>query len=236
MRQNLKCPGKNQGDKFKYIFDLYSFYHHRRCWSTFIQYLPTMYLISVGLPIRFNVGPAMQPISVSMPVNHLWRWPNSKPSPAVYFAQTRGIHPMLVQCWPTVFEAGPSLKHHWVIVQCFLSVALWWRFFVFFSIFLRSPTGAHFCYMQCKSCACVHVQSVYGLTQQVGRGTTWQGCETNFLSLGPDVISLTSIRLTTGPISQSYLGPAITSTCRPLVANHPLMGHSSETPPNVGSF
>ena len=43
-------------------------------------------------------------------------------------------------------------------------------------------------------------------------------------------------RLTTGPISQSYLGPAITSTCGPLVANHPQMGHSSETPPNVASF
>ena len=64
----------------------------------------------------------------------------------------------------------------------------------------------------------------------------WQGCETNFLSLGPDVISLTSIWLTTGPISQSYLGPAITSTCGPLVANHPQMGHSSETPPNVAFF
>ena len=73
------------------------------------------------------------------------------------------------------------------------------------------------------SASAVHVQSVCGLTQQVrtGRETTWQGCETNFLSLGPDVISLTSIRLTTGPISQSYLGPTITSTCGPLVANHP---------------
>ena len=49
MGQNPKCPrynyGKNQGDKFKYIFDVYSFHHHRRCWSTFIQYLPTMYLV-----------------------------------------------------------------------------------------------------------------------------------------------------------------------------------------------
>ena len=45
----------------------------------------------------------------------------------------------------------------------------------------------------------VHVQSVYiymcVLTQQVRicYGTSQQGCETNFLSLGPDVISLTSI-------------------------------------------
>ena len=72
-----------------------------------------------------------------------------------------------------------------------------------------------------------------GLTQQVriGRGTTWQGCETNFLSLAKDVISLTSICLITGPISRCYLGPAITSTCGPLVADHPKRGHSSETPP-----
>ena len=27
------------------VFDVYSFHHHRRCWPTFIQYLPTMYLI-----------------------------------------------------------------------------------------------------------------------------------------------------------------------------------------------
>ena len=46
----------------------------------------------------------------------------------------------------------------------------------------------------CAVCVC-------GLTQQVriGRGTTWQGCGTYFLLLGPDVISLTSIWLTTGP-------------------------------------
>ena len=64
----------------------------------------------------------------------------------------------------------------------------------------------------------MHVQSVYicGLTQhvQIGCGTTWQGCETNVLSLGPDVISPGSIRLTT----VLYLSPAITSTCGPLVA------------------
>ena len=34
-----------QGDKLIYIFNVYSFHHHRRCWPTFIQYLPTMYLV-----------------------------------------------------------------------------------------------------------------------------------------------------------------------------------------------
>ena len=28
--------------------------------------------------------------------------------------QTRGIHLMLFQCWPTVFNAGPKLKQQWV--------------------------------------------------------------------------------------------------------------------------
>ena len=34
--------------------------------------------------------------------------------------QTRGIHPMLFQCWPTVFDAGPTLKQHWVNAPCLL--------------------------------------------------------------------------------------------------------------------
>ena len=28
--------------------------------------------------------------------------------------QTRGIHPILFPCWPTVFDAGPTLKQDWV--------------------------------------------------------------------------------------------------------------------------
>ena len=34
--------------------------------------------------------------------------------------QTRDIHPLLYQCWPTVFDAGPTLKQHWVNVPCLL--------------------------------------------------------------------------------------------------------------------
>ena len=30
--------------------------------------------------------------------------------------QTRGIHPMLFQCWPTVIDAGPTLKQRCVNV------------------------------------------------------------------------------------------------------------------------
>ena len=35
--------------------------------------------------------------------------------------QTRGIHPILFQCWHTVFDAGPTLKQHWVNVPCLLA-------------------------------------------------------------------------------------------------------------------
>ena len=34
--------------------------------------------------------------------------------------QIRGIRPMLFQCWPTVFDAGPTLKQHWVNAPCLL--------------------------------------------------------------------------------------------------------------------
>ena len=34
--------------------------------------------------------------------------------------QTRGIHPMPLQCWPTVFDAGPKLKQHWLNAPCLL--------------------------------------------------------------------------------------------------------------------
>ena len=49
---------------------------------------------------------------------------NSITGSLVYFAQIRGIQPMLFQCWLTVLDAGPSLKQHWEIVQCFLTAAL----------------------------------------------------------------------------------------------------------------
>ena len=37
--------------------------------------------------------------------------------------QTRGIHPMLVQCWASVEDSGPTLKHHWMKSPVF---ARWW--------------------------------------------------------------------------------------------------------------
>ena len=32
--------------------------------------------------------------------------------------QKRAIYRILLQCWPYVFDAGPTLKQHWVIVPC----------------------------------------------------------------------------------------------------------------------
>ena len=34
--------------------------------------------------------------------------------------QTRTIHLMLVQCWPIVYDAGPTLYQHWVNVSSLL--------------------------------------------------------------------------------------------------------------------
>ena len=72
----------------KYIFNVYSFHHHRRCWPTSIQNLPVNRAVrvftdthDVGLStqFRFNVGPVSQPIAGSMPTNKKLlsrRWPN----------------------------------------------------------------------------------------------------------------------------------------------------------------
>ena len=126
MGQNPKCSGynrgKNQGDKFKYIFDVYSFRHHCRRYPTLIQYLPTMYLVQRMLGQRcthcgYNGGQSSTRLAQSITGS------------AVCFAQARGIHPMLFKCWPIVFDAGPSLKQHWVYVPCFPTASLCgWRF------------------------------------------------------------------------------------------------------------
>ena len=34
------------------------------------------------------------------------------------------IEPMLVQCWPTVYDAGPAIKHYYVDVTVAVKVAL----------------------------------------------------------------------------------------------------------------
>ena len=40
-------------------------------------------------------------------------------------SQTRGIHPMLFQCWSTVFDAGPTLKQHFVNALCLRDIYMY---------------------------------------------------------------------------------------------------------------
>ena len=70
---------------------MYSFHHHRWCWPTFIQYLPTT---------SYSAYPSN---SGSM------------------LGQRRS--PLLVQCRSIVYDAGPTLIHHWVC--CILCAKTW---------------------------------------------------------------------------------------------------------------
>ena len=36
--------------------------------------------------------------------------------------RTRDVYPMMVQCWPTVYDAGPTLNQHWFNVTCLLGM------------------------------------------------------------------------------------------------------------------
>ena len=36
---------------------------------------------------------------------------------------TRGIRPMLFQCWASVEDGGPTLKQHWANASCLLGTA-----------------------------------------------------------------------------------------------------------------
>ena len=43
-----------------------------------------------------------------------FQWVGMCSRPTAYAQQTRGIDPKLFQCWHTIFDAGPTLKQHWV--------------------------------------------------------------------------------------------------------------------------
>ena len=38
--------------------------------------------------------------------------------------QIRAIYPILLRCWPNVFDTGLRLKQHWVIVPCWLGMIM----------------------------------------------------------------------------------------------------------------
>ena len=70
------------------------------------------------------------------------RWPNNKPTlshhqviarkagciyvngynltPIVCTQQTRHVETMMFKCWPSVYDAGPTFKHYYFNVSCFL--------------------------------------------------------------------------------------------------------------------
>ena len=66
----------------------------------------------VGLPtkFRFKVGPALQPIAGSMPVNRLRRWPNTNLSPGLLYTLRK--HVTFNQCCFNVDPQSSTLARH----------------------------------------------------------------------------------------------------------------------------
>ena len=90
--------------------------------------------VGLATQFRFNVGSVSQPIVGSMPTNLSTTLAQhySYTRSAVYLAaapqQTPAIFPILFQCWPNVFDVGPTLKQHRVIVPCLLGLPCGLRF------------------------------------------------------------------------------------------------------------
>ena len=81
--------------------------------------------------------------------------------------QTRDIQPMLYQCWSTVYDAGPTLVHHWVDVSCLLGGLL------SLCSSLHSPSLYYILSVQC----------VYHTTRGVEPMLDW--CWANVADVGP---------------------------------------------------
>ena len=67
----------------------------------------------VGLPtkFKFNVGPALQPIAGSGPVNRLRRWPNTNLSPGPLYTLRK--HVAFNQCCFNIDPQPSQLARHW---------------------------------------------------------------------------------------------------------------------------
>ena len=67
----------------------------------------------VGIPtkFRFNVGPALQPIAGSMPVNRLRRWPSTNLSPGLLYTLRK--HVSSNQYCFNVDPHSSTLARHW---------------------------------------------------------------------------------------------------------------------------
>ena len=51
----------------------------------------------------------------------------STPFPYIWrsYPASRGIHPMLFQCWASVEDGEPTLKQYWVNISCLLGLTFW---------------------------------------------------------------------------------------------------------------
>ena len=70
-------------------------------------------MLARGLRRRANINPALCQRLVSTYLLSMRHLPS----------KTLGIHPILFQCWPIVFDADTTLKQHWVNVPCVLGWA-----------------------------------------------------------------------------------------------------------------
>ena len=92
-------------------------------WTMFSGWIGSLFII-VQLQGNSYVclhSPLSQP-GVYVPSGHFYKLQNLNIT-LCYFAlthQTRDIEPLLVQCWPTVYDVGPTLKQQWLGVSCLL--------------------------------------------------------------------------------------------------------------------
>ena len=100
----------------------------------------------------------------------------------------------------------------------------------FFNIFGEPSRGSFFYYMQCKCCAKCSLYEGWHSRNVFGLGL-------HDRAVRPLPVIWYGICQSDQPpnLSQSYLGPAITSTCGPLVANHPQWVIAPRRPPKVAS-
>ena len=86
------------------------------------------------------------PVSLSSPIvtrgtlGLLDVFPAQRDTEVCDFQTYSSIYPMLFQCWPSVCDAGPTLKQHWVNAPCFLGYSKVYD--IRGGLFFRGPVAA----------------------------------------------------------------------------------------------
>ena len=104
-----------------------------------------------------------------MLVHRLRRWPNIVPAQyqllmfPVISQQTRDIVPLLVQCWSTVYDAGPTLNQQLDNVSCLLGYEMYYAWCM-----LRYSSCWTLCHHCCyiPLCFCKHLALSHSLRKQ----------------------------------------------------------------------